>query len=110
MDQVELLTVEDTFEIGGFGLVLRPDFSVPNGRWAERSESALVVRPNGDRLEATARFGLSHFYISDPTVPLDRRWRVVLSLPDCTKDQVPIGSKILVSQEMCDAILATKSG
>jgi hypothetical protein len=110
MDQAELLTVEDTSQIGGFGLVLRPDFSVPNGRWAERSGPALVVRPDGERLEVTARFGLSHFNISDPTVSIDRRWRVVLSLPNCTKEQVPVGSKILVSQEVRDAILGTKSG
>jgi hypothetical protein len=110
MDPVELLTVEDTFQIGGFGLVLGPNFSVPNGRWAECSGPALVVRPNGERLEVTARFGLSHFNISDPTVSIDRRWRVVVSLPDCTKDQVPIGTKILVSQEVRDAILGTKSG
>ncbi len=110
MDAVELLTVEDCFQIGGFGLVLRPDFSVPGGRWAERTEPVVVLRPDGEQLETVARFGLSHFYISDPTVSIDQRWRVVVSFPDSTKDQVPVGSKILVSQEMHDAILGTKSG
>lgn len=110
MGRVELLTVEDSFQIEGFGLVLRPDFSVPNGRWAERMDSVLVVRPDGEKLETTARFGLSHLYISDPTVSIERRWRVVLSFPHLTKDQVPIGSRILVSQRMRHAILGTASG
>jgi hypothetical protein len=110
MDRVELLTVEDCFQIEGFGLVLRPDFSVPNGRWAEVTEPVIVVRPDGEKFETAARFGLSHFRISDPAVSIDRRWRVVLSFPNAAKDLVPVGSKILVSHEMRDALLGTQPG
>ncbi len=109
MERVELLTVEDCFQIGGL-VVLRPDFSVPNGRWTARAETVLIVRPNGERFEAAAQFSMSHFNISDPSVSIDLRWRVVISLPSCTKDQVPIGSKILVSPQMRDALLNTALG
>ena len=109
MERVELLTVEDSFQLGGF-VVLRPDFSVPNGHWTTRTEPVLVVKPSGEKAEAAAQFNLSHFNISDPSVSIDRRWRVVLSFPGCTKDQVPLGSKILVSQEMRDVLVGTKSG
>jgi hypothetical protein len=101
---VELLTVEDCFEIASLGVVLRPDLPVPNGRWKARSDTVTVVRPDGELFETTAEFKLMHFHISDPTVSIDRRWRVVLSLPRRTRGEVPLGTKVLVSQEMRDAL------
>jgi hypothetical protein len=109
MERVELLTVGDSFQIGSF-VVVHPDFSVPNGRRTSRTESVLVVSPNGEKREAAAQFDLSHFKFSEPSVSIDRRWRVVLSLLGCTKDQVPVGSTILVSQEMRDALLGIRPG
>jgi hypothetical protein len=110
MSRVELLTVEDCFEIFGLGVVLRPDFSVPNGRWKARSDTVTVIRPDGQQFDATAEFNLSHFNIPDPRVSIDRRWRVVLSLPGRTKDQVPAGTKILISQELRDELFPKNLG
>jgi len=110
MSAVESLTVEDSFEIGDLGIVLRPDLSVPNGRWKARSDMVTVIKPDGQQFETTAEFNLSHFNISDPSVSIDRRWRVVLSLPGRTKGELPVGTRILVSQEMRDALFPKNTG
>jgi hypothetical protein len=110
MSVVELLTVEDCFEIGDLGVVLCPDLSVPNGRWKARTDKVTVVRPDGQQFETTAEFNLSHLNISDPSVSIDRRWRVILSLPGRTKGELPVGTKVLVSQEMRDALFPKNTG
>jgi hypothetical protein len=108
MNRVELFTVADTFWLGGNDfslLILHPDFSVPQQGWSQRTEPVLVVKPDGQRIEATAQFNMTHFNISDPGVSIDRRWRLKVSLTDRKKEEIPIGSKILVSKEVRDAIL-----
>src|ERR1041385_1418612 len=108
MKHVELLSIEESFEIIGRGVVVIPDFPVPRG-WKDRTETVVVVQPNGQHLEATALFNMSHFTFTDPNVPLDKRWRVVVQLLDKKKEDLPIGSKILVSQEARDAILPSNA-
>jgi hypothetical protein len=98
MDLVELLTVADRFQLSS-GLVLMPDFSVPKG-WRPRSETVLIVKPNGESREARAWLAVAHFYIRDPAVSADRRWRLVVCLPTMTKEEVPIGSKVMVPQSL----------
>ena len=102
---VELLTVSDRFQIGGAGIVLRPDFSAPNGRWSARAETVRIVTPDGREFETQAQFNLSHFRIADPTVSIDERWRVTIMLPDKLSEDVPVGSKLFVSLEIRDELL-----
>jgi hypothetical protein len=104
MKRVELLTVEDSFQVTGRGVVVIPDFSVPNG-WKNRTEVVVVRKPDDQQYEATAQFSMTHFNISDPDVSIDKRWRVVVLLPDRKKEELPIGSKILVPAKVKDAIL-----
>jgi hypothetical protein len=104
MNRVELLTVQDSFQMSGGGVVVIPDFSVPDG-WRNRSESVIVATPDGQQYEAAAEFSMSHFKIPDPRVSIDRRWRIVVLLTNRTKDQIPVGSRVLVSPEIRDAIL-----
>src|SRR5438309_11358347 len=104
MSSVELLTVEDCFLIEGRGVVVIPDFSVPDG-WKDRTDTVVVMKPDGHRYDATARFSMSHFRMLDPKAPIDKRWRVVVLLLDRKKEDLPVGSKIIVSQEVRDAIL-----
>ena len=112
MPRVELLTVEDTFWLCRNGvamLILHPDFSVPQGweqrGWSQRIEPVIIAKPDGQQIEATAQINMTHLNIPDPSVSIDRRWRLTVWLTDCTKDDVPVGSKIFVSQEVRDAIL-----
>lgn len=104
----ELLTVADTLQIEGRGIVLMPDFSVPSTGWTGCSHSVIVTTPNCDEYETIARFDLSHFNIRDPSVSVDRRWRVVLLFPGRSKEEVPIGSKILVSQHLKETLLPSE--
>ncbi|MFL5327506.1 MAG: hypothetical protein ACJ8C4_01215 [Gemmataceae bacterium] len=108
MSRVKLLTIEDTFLIEGRGIVITPDFCVPDG-WKNRVETVTIVKPNGQQLDATAHFSLSQFNLIDREAPIDRRWRVVMMLPDRAKDDLPIGSGVLVSPELRSALLSPKA-
>ena len=104
MNRVELLTVEDRFLIEGRGVIVIPDFAVPNG-WKNRTEIVAVVTPDGQQYEAAAWFNMSHFKPVDPNSPVEKRWRIIILLLDRKREELPVGSKILVSQEARDAIL-----
>lgn len=105
---VELLTVEDSFQISGRGVVVVPDFPLPEG-WEDRRGMIVVVTPDGRQYDATARFSRSHFEIRDPNVAADKRWRVVVLLPDGKKEDLPVGSRILVSREVRDALVPSSA-
>jgi hypothetical protein len=98
MDLVELLTVADRFQLSS-GLVVVPDFSLPRG-WKARSETVEIITPDGENRKTCACLMATHFNIPDPTVPADRRWRLVVSLPTMTKEEVPIGTKIMVAKSL----------
>ena len=112
-ERVELLTVSDCFWLGrddGYGvLVLLPDFSVPPVGWKNRTETIIVVRPDGIELERRGEISLQHFNISDPHVSVDRRWRIGLLLTDAAQGDAPVGSKILVSRAVKDALLTERT-
>lgn len=103
MERTSLLTVSDQFQLSGMGLVVMPDFTVPDG-WSDIEETVLVETLDGF-LELSAQFQQTHFKILDITAPVDRRWRIVLCLPTATKEQVPIGSIVYVSHKTKHAIL-----
>ena len=105
MEGLELLTVADCFQLSNIGLVVVPDFAVPPGHWKNFSDTVIVLRPDRREFEETAEFKMSHFDICDPNVSMDKRWRIVVSLPNVRKEDVPVGSKILVSQETGNAVL-----
>jgi hypothetical protein len=101
MNHFELLTVQDCFLIEGRGVVVIPDFPVPHG-WNDRTDTVVVVTPDGQQHQASIRFSMSHFRMLDPKAS---RWRVVALLLNGKKEDLPQGSKILVSQVVRDAIL-----
>ena len=104
MSTVELLIVENSFTIPGRGTVLIPDFSVPDG-WRDRIETVTVVKPDGERDDASARFVLTHINFGDPKPPVDRRWRVVVIVSGRSAPDIPAGSAVLVSPELRDSLL-----
>jgi len=108
MESLQLLTLEDTFWIDRHAatmLIIHPHFSVPKGGWQSRTGTVAVIRPDGERIDAAAVISMTHFNIPEPSVPTDKRWRVCMWLTNRTKEEVPFGSKILVSQEVQDALL-----
>ena len=104
MSRVELLAIEDRFLVEGRGVIIVPDFSVPPG-WKDRIDTVVVTKPDGQQHEAKAQFSMSHFRPVDPKAPIDKRWRIVVLLLGENKEDLPVGSKILVSREIRDAIL-----
>ena len=109
MDLVELLTVSDHFQLQRIGLVVAPDFSAPPG-WKPRSETVTVLTPDGQSQEAMVRIEVWHAEIRDPSVPADRRWRLVVSFPEMTKERVPVGSRIMASQALRSAMQLSHGG
>ncbi len=108
MERCELIIVEDTFWIewaAARTLIIQPIFSAPRRNWQTRTETVVVRRPDGQEFEATAHFELTHFNIRDPYASMDKRWRVTIRLTKTTKEDVPIGSKILASQQLREALL-----
>ena len=112
MERVELFTVTDTSWLPAKNtqlLILRPDFPVTDG-WRQLGKfehivTVVIVKPDGSQFEATAHISTSHINIADPYAPIEERWRITVWFTDRPKDDVPIGSRILVSQELRDAIL-----
>ena len=90
-----LCTIEDVFEIEERGLIITPDFSVPPDGWDACDQRVIVRRPDGSECDVNAHFDMSHFRITDPSVPLDRRWRIVMAIQELIKSQIPKGSVIL---------------
>jgi hypothetical protein len=118
MERVPLITVETTFCLGSElpperrMLVVHPDLSVPPTGWKERTEAVTVLRPDGREFEAAARISLSHinFKMSERHLTtVDQRWRVTVLFYGMTRDDVPDGSKILVSHETRNALLPKTS-
>jgi hypothetical protein len=104
--RIVLLTVAERFQLSGIGLTLAPDFPVQDG-WKNLSEKVLVVAPGGSEFKAQAQLNMAHFNFGNtPTsAQRERTWRVVVSLVDVEKANVPIGSQILVSPETHRAVL-----
>jgi len=112
MECAELLKVEATFEIGNDDvkmLILHPNLSVPNQGWKERTENVIVATPEGKMLEATAKISLSHINIPDPQVSIEQRWRITVLLLNRSKEEVPVGSTIMVSPEVREALAGRES-
>jgi hypothetical protein len=105
MAQTDLLTVEQVFRLQDIGLTVLPDFPVPKGGWKNGTHRVRVIKPNGEQLEADANFHVWHFNIRDPSTPLGKRWRVVISFPSLTKDDLPAGSRILGNPTMAATLL-----
>ena len=100
MDLVELLTVTEHFLLQDRGVVVVPDFAVPAGGWKNCSQTVIIMTPDGRSLDATARLEVWHFNIRDPAVPMEKRWRLVVSFPTLTKQDVPIGCKVMIPRSL----------
>jgi hypothetical protein len=104
MKLAEILTVEGTYLIAPQMLVLRPHFSTPQGGWKKRTEKVTVVRPDGSELEATAVITMTHLNISGPSVAVEERYPTTMWLTDRIPEEVPLGSKIMASHEVREAL------
>lgn len=100
----ELLLVEDSFVIVGRGVVLIPDFSVPEGGWESRREQVQLETADGSRREVAAQINLTHFSLADPQATCDQKYRVVVVLLN-TLDKIPKGTRVYASEDLCKVLL-----
>lgn len=105
MGKVELMKVEDRFLIDSIGLVLAPSFKLPpGGKWINIKETVSIKTPEGNEVSAEARFSVAHMNIKDPNVCVSKRRPILVSLNGISKESVPIGSTVYVSQSTKQAV------
>ncbi len=110
MERVELLTVESTWDLRPKAqmLIIYPRFHPPKDwdrrGWGERTEPVIVIRPDGSEIDATAQLNTTVASCRE-FVPIEERMWITIWLTDRAAEEVPDGSRILVSREVRDAIL-----
>ncbi len=95
-----LLTVEDHFLLKNRGLVVVPHLDIPDGvpfKDLFFSDQVLVQSPDGTETQLSIAFGTEHFNRPNPDLP---SFVLTVTLPEGTKETVPIGSKLFVSEEV----------
>jgi hypothetical protein len=102
-DRVELMQVQECFALTHIGLTLVPDFPA-HDKWNNFDTQVLVITPNGEQKEFQAKFQICHFNFRNPCVDISRRWRIVVSLPYASKEDVPVGSRVWVTPDIKQAI------
>jgi hypothetical protein len=104
MSLVKLLTVAGSFQLKGRGVVVIPNLPPPAAGWKASSHTVVIVTPGGGSREVEARLEVWHFNIPDAAVAAQHGEGLVLSFPALTKNEVPIGSRIMVPPELRDVI------
>lgn len=102
-DLVELMRTLDSFLLKGIGLTLTPFFPVPDN-WKNFDTKVLVITPGGVQSEFQAEFQIQHFNFREPGVDINRHWRIVVVLPFGSKEDVPVGSRVLVTPHVKQAL------
>jgi hypothetical protein len=93
------MQVQDGFAMKHSGLTLVPDFPA-HDKWNNFETQVLVITPSGEQKEFQANFQMWHFNFRDPGVDISRHWRIVVSLPYASKEDVPVGSRIWVTRDI----------
>ena len=99
MEKVELMTVEDTFLIESIGLMLAPSFDLPPVcKRVNINETITIQTTEGKYISAEALFSVAYLNIKDPSVSGSKRRPILLSLKGVSKESMPVGSTIYVTQ------------
>ena len=90
-----LLQVEDVFQLSGGKLVVVPDFP-PVELPKQKKLSAILKTPEGTERSCTVTLQLTHFNIPE-SVDIQRRWRIVPMIEGLEKQEIPVASKLIIS-------------
>jgi hypothetical protein len=95
--KVLLLTVEDHFLIEGRGLVVVPLLDIPpdDRLFKPFSDEVVICRPDGTEVCFAVTFVVEHFSL----VGGGGKCNIVAMLPKGTKETVPVGSRIFVTEK-----------
>jgi hypothetical protein len=106
---MHLLSVEDRFELKDGGVMVAPDFALPaNSSWKDYTFLVTVTYDDGTSKSLRAITTPVHLLVRDPSVAR-KGWRLVVSLPSASKDDVPVGSKLHCSLESCERLFGVGS-
>jgi hypothetical protein len=97
VELVELLVVEDCFDIPQRGVLLTPALPFTDNPLTNQNCDATIVMPDGSLLQGNAEIGLIHLN--------GGRWRRLVFLKNLSKADVPIGSRLLVPADMAQRLL-----
>jgi hypothetical protein len=101
MKYVQLLTVEDSFQITGQGLLVVPHLPPPRNIGVKPFRRRVrVEQPDGTMLEQEAFFALIHLSLTGG----GSKWATVVMFPTASKQDVPVGSRIWVDAETLAAL------
>jgi hypothetical protein len=96
-----LLTVDQHFLIKGRGLTVLPLIDYPTDFLYKPFLDQVVVRPpEKDEITFTAKFNLEHHTGHYPNGEIWDADYIVLQLPEGTKELVPVGTQVFVTQEL----------
>ena len=94
-----LLTVEDHFLIKGRGLVITPLLNYPENIPIRPFSDQVVIRPpNRDEIKLTVNFAIEQFVIDRGGGDANRH--IVIMYPEGTKELIPVGTQVFVTQEL----------
>ena len=96
MGNCHLISVEDRFELSTGGLVVLPALPVPTTVSKQFQAQVTVERPDGRRMEAASIFDLQHHKL----LAGNGGWVIVITFRGLSKEDVPIGSRILVDEQI----------
>ena len=98
----ELIKIEDSFMLTGRGLVVTPVLPLPkNDRGFKPITDKITIElPDGTQKIFEALFALEHFILVDG----GSKWNLVINIKDASKDDVPIGSRIFVNDNMLEKL------
>jgi hypothetical protein len=106
---IPLLTVVERFKIENWGVVLAPDFPLPQETgWKEYTFFVEVVHECGATSKLRAVASPVHHLVRNPTVS-GGGWRLTIVLPGATKEEIPIGSTVLCSAATHQRLFGTSS-
>ena len=96
-----LLKVADTFDMPTVGgLVLHPSPDMPRGGFQARRCEATLQLPDGSTSDRVLTLTPAHFKL----VSGGSTWSVVVSIDGGRKEDIPIGTRVLVDQELADEL------
>ena len=91
-----LLTVDNHFLVKDRGLVITPDLDRPRSfLFIPFREQVVIQSPDRDAITLTAEFNVVLFVIGREDDP-----RIVIMFPEGSKELIPIGSQVFVTQEL----------
>lgn len=98
----ELIKIEDSFMLTGRGLILAPVLPLPKDDRGFRpfTDKITIEHPDGTKKIFEALFALEHFHMADGGC----KWNLVINIKDASEEDVHIGSRIFVNDNIVEKI------